>query len=275
MSEVATQTQEQAPISPANTEVAPEAPKAEEAPKAVSKEYQLLLNREKALQRAREQLKAEKDAIEAEKQRVKELEDKYGKKPKSPREALERYGWSYKDATDWELNEGNPTPEAIARQAVSAVEELRREQEAQARRAAEDAAKAAQAQQEAIINDFKQAISDYIDQEADSCEMIKLFDAKNLVYDTVEAYFSEHGKVLSIKEAAALVEKYFEDRSEQYLSSKRYQAKQPKKEPAQQVGTPKQEPRTLSNAIASSSTPTMLQPHVEADRIKRALAALG
>jgi hypothetical protein len=255
---------------------APEAPK--EEPKPISREFQVLARKEQALQREREKLKAELQSFEAEKARIADLEKRYGQKPKSPLEALERYGFTYKDATDFELNDNQPTAEHLARQAIERANQLEKSFE---EREADRVKKAAEEQQtayQAYLEEFKGAISEFVTKNSDDFELTKLFNAEPLIYNTIESYFAEHKKVLSIKEAADLVEKHCEELMEGYRASKKFKTHTAPK-PADKASPKDQEPqsrRTMNNDQFTSSTPTLVSsPKVEEDRIKRALAALG
>lgn len=275
---------------PPATEVKAEE-KPPEEPKPISREYQILANREKALQKERDKIKAEKAAIAAERAqaqaelaKAKELEARYTVKPKNAREALERYGFSYKDATEYELNDGNPTPEILARQAVQTIEEFKQQQEAQRQADAARAAEAAQGQTAAILSEFEESCGEYVIENKASYELTnvfngKLFDAKKLVYNVIAEHFQSTGKVLTIKEGADLVEKFCEELGEQYQASSKAKSKQsPVLEPkaAESAAAPKQEPKTLSNRQTASTTPTLApSPKFEQDRMRRALAALG
>ena len=104
-----------------------------------------------------------------------------------------------------------------------------------------------------------------------------MYDSTDLVYDTVEAYFDKTGKVLSIPEACDLVEKYLESQVEKSLQTKKLSARLPKaseptdKRPAPESPAPR---RSLNNQNYTSSTPTLVSPKVENDRMARAMAAL-
>lgn len=257
---------------------APETPA--KAPEQLSKSFAALAKKEKALFRERESLKAQHAAIEAEKSRIAAIEAKYSKRPASPREALEMAGFSYRDATDFELNDGTPTAEQIARQAQQEVQKFRDEQAARDRDDAQKAVQKAEEERAQVVNEFKTEIQEFVAEKADDYELIKFNDAYEVVFNTVEVHYQKTGRLLSIPEAANIVEKFLEKRSDELWATKKFAKKR--------EGTPQETPeggfrsqtqvtapqRTLNNAITASTPTIMKSPQVESDRIKRALAAL-
>jgi len=137
-------------------------------------------------------------------------------------------------------------------QQAKATEEAQKLQAA----ASEQAAKEAEAA-------FRDQITEVVDANPDDFELTKLYGQTSLVYATIEEAHQRTGKIMPIKEAAALVEKYLEGEAEKALKTKRIQAKL-----APQPGT-----RTLSNDLAQGGS--QRGPMTEQERMARALAALG
>jgi hypothetical protein len=272
----------QAPL--ANGHAPETAPPPPAKPEAIAPQFSVLARKEAALQRKREELKAERAALDAEKAEAQALKERYGTKPKSPREALERYGFDYKAATEYELSDGVPTPEGVARATVAEeIAAFRKEQEELQQKQLQDQLAAQQAQAEETLSAFKEEIGLFVKGKPTEYELISIFNAENLIYDTVEEYFHKHKKALSIKEAADLVEKYCGEQAELYEKSARYKAKHGQADPAPKPGEGKPnitatreaaQRRTLSNDL-TTSTPSLVSPRVEADRMSRALAALN
>lgn len=96
------------------------------------------------------------------------------------------------------------------------------------------------------------------------------------MYDTVEEYFAKTNKVLSIPEACDLVEAYLEKQVEKSLATKKLSSKvsRPQEEPNATPQPSAQQRKTLTNTNYTSSTPSLVSPRVESDRMSRALAAL-
>ncbi len=251
----------------------------------ISQQFAALSKKEKQLFHAREALKKEQADFAAEKARVADLQAKYGNKPKSPREALERYGFDYKQATDYELNDGNPTAEQIARAAQQDVELMRKEQADRDRMAAERAAKDAEDAKAQVVQEFKTEIQGFVEEKGDEYELIKFNSAYEVVYLTIEEHYNKTGRLLSIPEGANMVEKYLEKRWEEAQKLKKI-AKTRQADPqtpdpsgnrqAQGLELVPAQRRTLDNAATASTSPTLIRsPRVEEDRMARALAALN
>jgi hypothetical protein len=270
-----------APV-PVETEAPPETPpQAAQAPAdQVSRQFAALSKKEKALYRQQEALKAERAALQAEKAEAEALKAKYGAKPANPREALERYGFDYKTATEFELNDGAPTAEFLARQAQAEIQKLREEQADREKRQQQESLQRAEQEKAQVVQDFKVEIQDFVAEKADDFELIKFHEAYEVVYLTIEQHYQKTGKLLSIPEGANIVEKYLEKKARELQGLKKFattrepgQPPQPESGFSRQPTVPAQR-RTLDNTV-TSSTPTLVKnPQVEDDRMKRALAAL-
>lgn len=274
---VATETP--APVEGAPPPVAP-------VPDSAAKRFAIASQREKAMQKKRDELATAQAQIAAERaqfaQERAEFEAKYGQKPANPREALQRYGMTYRDATEFELAGGEITPEMIARQAQEEVAKLRQEQSEREETRKKDQLSAAEQQADEVIAEFKGEVYSFIETAPkDKFEMIHLYDAKDLVYDTIEEAFRTKKVVLTIEDAAGWVEKFLEKQSERVLGSGKFKARlsQGAQAPiaAGKPGqVPAQQSRTLSNSMAPTTTPTVAQPsNVQDAAMARALRALG
>lgn len=280
----------------ATGEPAPASPPAAPAPTA-SRQFPAIAAKEKALQRKREeisrqaaQVSAREAAIAAREQEIEGLRAK----PKTPLEALERFGFSYKDATEYALNDGQPSPEMLARAANERIDRLEQERKEELKRAGLEATTVAEKQSEEILTNFKQEIGAFGEQNKDKYEAVAVFGASSLVYDTIEEYFEKSkrddaaargipieqgtGRVLSISEAYDLVEAHLREHAKGISGAKFLKASEPTTEPQGQTAG-KSEPviaqrRTVNNGL-TPSTPTQVPPKIEADRMSRALRALG
>lgn len=256
-----------------------EAPK--EAPQVESKakHFAALAKKERMLVKEKEAIRAERARIEQERAEIRELMQKFGQKPSSPKEALERYGFSYRDATEYELNDNQPTAEQVAKQAQEEVRRLREENEARDRRNAELAAKQAEQEKAQLVNEFREEIKEFAQEKSEDYELINFHDAYDVVYETIDAHFRKTGKLLSIPEGANMVEKFLEKRMGELQATKKF-AKTRQGDPSEPENGFSRQPqtaqkRTLDNNL-TSSTPTLVKSSkVEDDRIRRALAALG
>jgi len=247
-----------------------------------SNRFAFLAKKEAAIVRQRHELKAQMEALanqrsEVEKLRA-EIEQVKGRKASyrsNPLAALEDAGLSYKELTDFILNNNTVSTESQIKALQDKISEVEnaRQRDHQER---EEAAKRQAAEREvAVISEFKNEISNFISAKKDEYELTNLYDSSDLVYDTVEAYFEKTNKVLSIPEACELVEKYLEKQVEKSLQTKKLgqRFQKPAEQPIENKD-PSAPRRTLSNQNYTSSTPSLVSPKVENDRMSRALAAL-
>lgn len=255
---------------------------------APSKAIATAIRREQALQRQREELATQKASIARERAEIAAARaeaQKLATRPENPLRALERFGWSYKDATEFALNDSQPTAEQIARETRAELERDRADARQREENAASEAARQAEVMAEETTAEFRQEIDSVVKANAQKYELTALQDAGQLVYDVIETHFQRTAKagkpvILSIQEAAELVEKHLEKKAEKLLSSGKLKAKfQPVNPANQQPGKTGQDPaqpnRTLSNGL-TPSTPTLVRSaSIEDDRMRRAMAALG
>jgi hypothetical protein len=193
----------------------------------------------------------------------------------SPLEALKRRGYSYEDLTKAALNDGRFDPATEVKEVRSELERLRQEQADKEKKAQEAQTVAQQQAEQEAIDTFKGKIGSFIESNTEKYELTKLFDASDLVFQTVEEHFSRTQKILSIDEACGLVEQYLEAEIDRTAKgSKKFQSKYGQASKSDAKDKSKSDV-TLSNNLTSSSAPSLLSPATEADRIKRALAALG
>lgn len=170
---------------------------------------------------------------------------------KSPLKALEHLGITFEELTKAILNEEDPDPKYDALKAE--LDEVKGKLTAD-EQAIKDAADAAEKQRlDKAVDFFKTQIKEVVDKGEDNYELIKLNDAHDLVYEVVENYFEQHGKLLPAKDAADHVEKWLEERAETIVKSKKVQAKLPKSE------SPKEKPRTttLTNQASNFAAPVL------------------
>jgi hypothetical protein len=247
-----------------------------------SNRFAFLAKKEAAIVRQRHELKAQMEALASQRSEVEklraEIEQVKGRKASyrsNPLAALEDAGLSYKELTDFILNNNTVSTESQIKALQDKISEVEnaRQRDHQER---EEAAKRQAAEREvAVISEFKNEISNFISSKKDEYELTNLYDSSDLVYDTVEAYFEKTNKVLSIPEACQLVETYLEKQVEKSLQTKKLGSRfqKPAEQPIENKD-PSAPRRTLSNQNYTSSTPSMVSPKVENDRMSRALAAL-
>jgi hypothetical protein len=170
--------------------------------------------------------KREKKIIE-ERAKFKEVEGKFKeleaiKEGKDPLKALEYHGYSLDDVIAHALGEDNK-PE------VDPVEQMKQEFEAYKKSQEDKVEEERKAREEQnqnsideAINNHKQAIDSHISQNADKYELINNQSEQELVWEVTEAYFNEHGEVLSVEDASNKVEKYLEDQVRDMLKLNKF-----------------------------------------------------
>ena len=248
--------QEAAPAPAGGTPpVAPAESTPTQPPESVSKQFAMLTQREKQLQRQREEIAKEKAELDAKLAEWKAAQPK----PKTPLESLE----------------GEVTPDMLAKATKAEIEYMRKQWEEQQRAAQEAAKKQAEEQAARSIQAFKDEISEFVKGKPDDYELIALNNAQESVYHTVEQYYGKTGKVLSIKEASDLVEKQLEDELKALLAkSKKLKPTPPPSAEAVESKEPALK-RTLNNGM-TPQTPTFVhKSSVQDDAFQRALKALG
>lgn len=274
------------PIAAVTPESTPGAPKPDDS----SSKFSALAKREKGLVQKQNEIKAREAAfaakeaaisareaeIAAREQRIKESDelwesDAFG--------AIEKRGYSYQKLTDLMLSGqkvGEKKPVDPAELVAKKLEEFEKKQteretarEAAQRKADEDAQKKQEEQLAVAYETFKNELSDFVKAHDADYELINLYDQAPLVVDTIQAYFDEHQKVLSHKEACDMVEKYLEEEAQKAMKSKKFtKSSEPTKK--EEKAAPS---KTLSNDLTPTSA-SVLTPRNEQERMKRAMAAL-
>ena len=244
--------------------------------------FAFLAKKEAAIVRQRHELKAQMEAMtsqrsEMEKLRA-EIDEVKGRKASyrsNPLAALEDAGLSYKELTDFILNNNTVSTESQIKALQDKISEVENARQRDHQEREEHSKRQAAEREVQVIAEFKNEISNFISSKKDDYELTNLYESSDLVYDTVEAYFEKTSKVLSIPEACQLVETYLEKQVEKSLQTKKLGSRFQK--PAEESiakSDPQAPRRTLNNQNYTSSTPSMVSPKVENDRMTRALAAL-
>lgn len=263
---------EEAPVVP---EPKVEEPKPQEK---VSEKFAAAVRREKALVKQMELAKAKEAELTERESKVKSMEMLRTEASRNPIKALAELGITYKQITDYVLGGEKVTPDMEVRSVRQEFEDYKRQQEEKEKKAVEQALLRQQQDAQRIEEEFQEEISDYLTSNAETYELINLNQAKPIVYQKIREHFQETKRILGIKEASDLVEKYLEDQVQKNLETKKWKAKSgalakpkpteiPPKDSANQT-------RTLTNNMTSSA-PSFLPAKTEQERMQRALAALN
>lgn len=194
----------------------------------------------------------------------------------NPIKALEMLGLSYEQITQFMLNGQKPTPELEIQAVKKQLQDMKQEQESKAKAELEASQSKAKAEYQRTLSEFNQEVGEFVKANAGEYELTAMYQGEAIISATIEQHFANTKKILSIKEAADLVEKYFEEQVSAAQKTKKFQAKQtPKEEKPQpkRESVSKQSTPTISNELTSSA-PSLLPAKTEQDRLTRAMAAL-
>lgn len=236
----------------------------------IARKERALVQKQQEFQKQQQEWQKMKDELTA---RIKAMEEKENIWKTSPEKALEQYGHNYQTLTERMLAGGEMTPAALEKKFNERFQTLEQQREAEKKAQQEEQERQTKEAANAAVESYKEDLRGFIAEKGGEYKLVALFDKEaQTTYDTIDAYYQLHGKVLSHDEAASLVEKYFKklvDEANGVLS--------PPKAPAE--GAEQDEPtiglsKTLSNQLQSTA-PSMLPPKTENDRLKRAMAALG
>lgn len=194
----------------------------------------------------------------------------------NPLEALKSLGLTYEQVTDFVLNDNKPTPNLEVMSVRQELEEFKRQQREEQQQLLAQRREMEQQEIQQTLQQFQEEVSEYVTQHAETYELTALYNGANLITQVIEECFKQDGKLLSIPEAAKLVEEHYEDLARKTLATKKFAATQqkvaspqaPQTAPAPSIG------RTLSNDLSASVAGNPQRPRSDADRIAAALARL-
>lgn len=187
-----------------------------------STRFAQLAKKEAALVRERELYKKERDAFKAEQaevekyrkawEMVKEIE---AQQKTDPIAALKRAGFSETDLMNFlAQTEDTSTPEEkVVKLAKKEIDNFKTEQAQEAERRAKEAADAQQVENDKAIAKFKLDIGSEIKKDLEKFEYCNYYgkQAEELIFETISAVLNDDKEMISIDEAAKLVEDYYEE----------------------------------------------------------------
>jgi DNA-binding transcriptional MerR regulator len=261
---------EAAPEAPAPApEPAPEKPRADRFALLARKE-QDLLRKQQAVRQQQAQLARQAEELRAFEQAKKQA-------LLNPLDALKHLGLSYEQITEFVLNDNKPTPNAEVMSVRQELEEFKRAQREEQEKLLEQTREMQTREQQAIIESFREEVGEYVSQHVETYELTNLYGGANLVSDVIEEHFKQSGKLLTIPEAAKLVEEHYEDLARKAQQTKKFAVTQ-QKVASTQAQTAAPAPRmgpTLSNDLSANvAAGVPKSPRSDADRIAAALARL-
>lgn len=217
--------------------------------------FAALTRKEKELRQREQNYQAEMKRIEAEKAELskwrseqKTAEQRLMEKFKAnPLKFAEEQGLSFEDLMAMQLNEQNPTPEMLIKRTREELEgAYKKDLEELKNTLRQKEEESEKKQYESTVAGFKSEISDYINANPDSCELITINNKQDLVFDVIQEYYESTGRILSIEEAAKHTEEHLEEEAKKILGAKRFQAQKKVEEPGSNKAAP-----TLSNTQSS------------------------
>lgn len=249
----------------------------EPKPDPLAPKFAALAKKERQARLLAQQVKFKEQALAKRAAEIEAKEREWNEEFKlSPLAALKKRNLTYEDITKAALNDDKFQPEVAIKDVKADLQRLREENAQKEKDSIEMAKKRAlQAEQEAIQN-FQEQIGSHIIGNKDKYELTSLYEANDLVFQTVEEHFNRTKKILSIPEACELVEQYLESELERTSKeSKKFQSKFLGSKQNEEPRITGKTSTTLSNGLNSSAAPSMLPQKTEDDRLKRALAKLG
>lgn len=284
-----------------------------QTPPVNTSQFSTIIKKEKQILREKRALKEQQMAFEAEKQKWADEQARLQrfKELSNPLDALKEKGWTYEDLTNYVLSGEKTPPEKLIADVKKELEDLKTAQQREKEQLILQAKEAAEKEQQQIIENFKAQTNDFIVQNKDTYELINLHDAQEVVFATVEEHWAkeverynkevEEGvtqprqpKVLSMKEACDVVEKYLEENISKSLQTKKLSTKfkpletdtpsetnnqaqaSPGEAPQGKPGAPKgidYKSFTIHNAMSGQGGPTGPGKKLS-ERMMRAMAAL-
>jgi hypothetical protein len=237
--------------------------------------FAVLAKKERALRAQQESLKAQMAEIQRKAAEVEAFEKSKLTAKQNPLEVLKNLGLSYDELTQFVINGEKATPELAVRAVKDELEAFKAEQ-AEARRRAEEAEKVRLEQERsAVLDRFRQEVAQYVTDNREKYELLNLYGQEGLVSEVIQQHFEQTQRIMSNEEAADRAEKYLEELVQKAQATKKFGSKavpQPQGEVA--PANVSAQPRTLTNEMSASTPSLVNSPQTEAERFKRALAAL-
>lgn len=259
---------------PRGTDPAKEEPKEVAKEDPASKRFAMLARREQKIQKDLEAIKTRELGLTEREAKIAQHDAVKKEVALNPKKALEYFGVSYEELTNFILQGEKPTPEMQVKKVESDFEAYKKQQEEERQKATQRQSDEAQGQYKQVIEQFETDVTEFVKKEAETYELINLYGLAPVVIETIKGHFDKTGKVLDFKEAADLVEAHYEAEAVKFSQTKKFQAKvaQPQPKAPEEPPTPAPS-RTLNNAI-SPTTPSYVPPSTDAERFQRALAKL-
>lgn len=224
---------------------------------ALSRREKELRNRERQIEQKIAEFEARMEQLSAPKEEPKQPEVPLDYKFKrDPLKTLEELGYSYEDLTNMVLNDGKMSVEMQMKLMREEIEKDYRSKYEQIEQKLLEKEKAEEeAKYTSTIENFKREIADYVTSN-EAYELIQANDAFDLVYDVIEQYYQENGRILETSEAADQVEQYLEEEA-QRLFEKSSKLKSRLTSASAPAAPQKRQSPTLSNSQSVSGNQSL------------------
>lgn len=269
--EVLAPQQEAAPVeapAPEPVEEKPAPPRADR--------FAMLARKEQDLYRKQQAVKQQQQMLAQQAEQLRAFEQAKKQAVLNPLDALKQLGLTYEQITEYVLNDNRPTPNAEVQSVRQELEEFKRQAREDQERVLEQQREMQTREQHQIIEHFRSEVNEYVEQHTENYELTNLYGGAHLVSEVIEEHFRQTQKLLTIPEAAKLVEEHYEDLARKSLATKKFAATQQKAASPQET-VAAQAPRmgpTLSNDLTASVAASPKSQRTDADRIAAALARL-
>lgn len=248
-----------------------------------------LAKKEAELVKQRAEFKKEQETLTSEREKMKEIHQKLQQfedmRVKDPVAALKLAGFSETDLFNFIAQaEDKSTPEEKAVRAAQA--EIKKFQDEQAKKE-KDAEEKRNAE---AIDKFRKDISGHVASDKDKYEYCNYNGplAEELIYETVAAVLEDSKELISVQEAAEMVESFYEEQDKAMATLKKRQPKveatpapEAKEEPlkSQVAARPTTPSKTLSSkttaTVGSTTIPRKETPQEKRDCLIQKLGSLG
>lgn len=260
-----------------------EEPKTEEKPKdeeikarrfaELSKKEQRILQKKREME---ESFKAREEALKSREHLIKEYEEVKKLAKTNPGEAIEKIGTDYQAVTDHYLNHGKLTPELVARDVESKIQELERKLQEQAKTFETREKERIAEENRKTLENFSATIVETVKASSDKYPSVAAFDGAPVIYEMIQKRWHDTGgnHLMTIDEAAEILEKELDSVISKVVQTPKYSARFSSTKKEEPKPTSLNKPKTITNDLTSSA-PSLLPAKTENDRIKRALEKLA
>jgi hypothetical protein len=247
---------------------------AKPAPPAEDPRVAQLVQKEQALVKQQQALKAERDRLAKDIADANETRNLLQQAKRDP-ETVAKKLWGdsfYETFTEMRLNGQKVTPDLIAASVDERLASYEKKQQEDREKQLVEQQKQVTEEQSRIVTQWREDNRAFVTAHGEEYELINLHGWQDVVNNTIEDHFRKTQKIMSTKEAADYVEQYLADAVQKSLATKKFNGKPPAPPEKPTVSA---QPRTLTNAHGVVTAPPANPPVRETDeeRIARAVAA--